>query len=38
MVSAGSSTAHRYGYYGYNRDADVKLSRREKRERESRHA
>ena len=33
MVTSGSSTTHRYGYYGYNRDADVKLSRREKRER-----
>ena len=33
MVASGSSTTHRYGYYGYNRDADVKLSRREKRER-----
>ncbi|GGN09254.1 chromosome partitioning protein [Terrabacter tumescens] len=38
MVSAGSSTAHRYGYYGYNRDSGVKLSRREQREREGRHA
>ncbi|GAA2493450.1 polysaccharide biosynthesis tyrosine autokinase [Terrabacter carboxydivorans] len=38
MVSSGSSTTHRYGYYGYNRDADAKLSRREKRERSKRHA
>ena len=35
MVPSGSSTAHRYGYYGYNRDADapgrpVKRSRAEK--------
>jgi capsular exopolysaccharide synthesis family protein len=35
---AGSSTAHRYGYYGYNQDADVKLSRREKRQRAKRRA
>ncbi len=33
MVASGSSTTHRYGYYGYNRDADVKLSRREQRAR-----
>ncbi|MGW5242045.1 polysaccharide biosynthesis tyrosine autokinase [Monashia sp. NPDC004114] len=36
MVPASSSTAYRYGYYGYNRDADVKLSRRERRERDKR--
>ena len=38
MVSAGSSTAHRYGYYGYNRDADAKPSRRERRAHAKRHA
>ena len=32
MVPTSSSTAHRYGYYGYNQDADAKLTRREKRE------
>jgi hypothetical protein len=37
MVSAGSSTAHRYGYYGYNRDADAKPGRREKRAHAKRH-
>jgi capsular exopolysaccharide synthesis family protein len=37
MVSVGSSRTHRYGYYGYNRDADVKLSRRERKERRRRH-
>ena len=34
----GSSTAHRYGYYGYNRDADAKPSRRERRAQAKRHA
>ena len=38
MVSAGSSTAHRYGYYGYNRDADVKPSRRAKRSQAKHHS
>lgn len=38
MVSSGSSSAHRYGYYGYNRDSTVKLNRREQRERARRHA
>ena len=32
MVPANGSTTHRYGYYGYNRDAGAKLSRRERRE------
>ncbi len=36
MVPASSSTAYRYGYYGYNRDADIKLNRRERRERKKR--
>ncbi|MBW8732042.1 MAG: polysaccharide biosynthesis tyrosine autokinase, partial [Terrabacter sp.] len=38
MVSSGSSTAHRYGYYGYNRDADVKPSRRERRSQAKHHS
>ncbi|GAB3067166.1 polysaccharide biosynthesis tyrosine autokinase [Intrasporangium mesophilum] len=38
MVSAAGSTAYRYGYYGYNRDANVKLSRRERREHRKRRA
>jgi capsular exopolysaccharide synthesis family protein len=38
MVSAGSSTAHRYGYYGYTRDADVKPSRRAKRSQAKHHS
>jgi capsular exopolysaccharide synthesis family protein len=38
MAPASSSTAHRYGYYGYNSDADVKLSRRQRRARAKNHA
>lgn len=38
MAPVSSSTAHRYGYYGYTRDADVKLSRRQKRSRAKHHA
>ena len=38
MVSASSSVAHRYGYYGSNREADATPVRREKPKRSSRHA
>ena len=38
MVPPSSSTTYRYGYYGYNRDANVKLSRRERRERKKRQS
>jgi capsular exopolysaccharide synthesis family protein len=38
MVPSSSSTAHRYGYYGYNRDADAKLTRQERRQRRRRMA
>ena len=32
LVPSASSTTHKYGYYGYNRDAGANLSRREKRQ------
>jgi capsular exopolysaccharide synthesis family protein len=38
MVSSSSSAAHRYGYYGTNREALPAPPRREKRQRPSRHA
>ena len=38
MVPASSSSTYRYGYYGYNRDATAKLTRRDRRERRRRQA